>query len=158
MPKVISAGLLMFSVTKEAIKVFLVHPGGPFFTNKDNGWWGIPKGLPEENEDLLNAAIREFEEETGIKSSGEYLPLGTVEQKGGKTVYAWAFRTDNSIPFEIKCNTFSIEWPPGSGQMKSFPEVDKGDFFTIAEAEIKMNSAQKEFLVRLWEHLNKEKK
>ncbi len=158
MQKITSAGLLMFNVTNEEIKVFLVHPGGPFFAKKDNGWWGIPKGLPDENEDLLNAAVREFEEETGTKPSGEYIPLGTVEQKGGKTVYAWAFKTDNCIPFDIICNTFTIEWPPGSGKIQSFPEVDKGEFFTIGEAETKINSAQKEFLVRLLEYLNKEKK
>jgi predicted NUDIX family NTP pyrophosphohydrolase len=158
MTKIISAGLLMYHQNNTGIKVFLVHPGGPFFTNKDNGWWGIPKGLPDENEDLLNTAIREFEEETGLKPKGNYIPLGTVEQKGGKTVHAWAFENDNSDPVEIQCNTFTIEWPPRSGRFQDFPEVDKGDFFSIEEAEKKINSAQTEFLTRLMEYLKRDNK
>lgn len=156
MSKSTSCGLLMFYKNNDDLRVFLVHPGGPFFAKKDEGWWGIPKGLPEEDEELLTAAKREFEEETGIKPGTEFIPLGTVVQKGGKTVHCWAFETKNCEPIQIDCNTFNLEWPPGSGKINQYPEVDKGEFFPIEAAEIKINSAQKEFLIRLQNHLHKE--
>ncbi len=155
MAEVNSAGLLMFVNNKEGLKVFLVHPGGPFFTKKDEGYWGIPKGLPEENEDFLEAAKREFEEETGLRSNGSYLPLGTVKQKGGKIVHAWAFETKSADPIEIKCNTFNLEWPPKSKNIQAFPEVDKGEFFSVEEALEKINTAQSEFIFRLQKELQK---
>ncbi len=157
MPRQISAGLLMFSETINGLKVFLVHPGGPFFSNKDDGFWGIPKGLIEENEELLAAANREFEEETGIKPSGKLFPIGTVVQSNNKEVHAWAFKTENDKPIEITCNTFEMEWPPHSGKRQKYPEVDKGEFFTIEEAKMKMYSAQHPFLERLQEHLKNNK-
>jgi predicted NUDIX family NTP pyrophosphohydrolase len=150
----ISAGLLMYSVKNGKLKFFLVHPGGPFFANKDNGYWGIPKGLTENNEKLLEAAKREFEEETGIEPKGEFLELGTVVQKNGKTVHAWAFECEKDENIEIECNTFKMEWPPKSGKFREFPEVDKGKFFTEEEAKIKINSAQLVFIERLKEKLN----
>ncbi len=96
-----SAGLLMYHKSEKGLKIFLVHPGGPYFSRKDEGYWGIPKGLVEENEELLQAATREFEEETGIKSKGEYIPLGTTLQRNNKIVHAWAFEANNSKQFDI---------------------------------------------------------
>ncbi len=154
MPRQTSAGLLMFSETQNGLKVFLVHPGGPFFAKKDDGYWGIPKGLVEKNEELLSAAKREFEEETGIKPSNELFSLGTVVQSNNKEVHAWAFKCDSDDYIDITCNTFEMEWPPHSGKKQKFPEVDKGEFFTIAEAKSKMYSAQHPFLERLQEYLN----
>ncbi len=149
-----SAGLLMYSLSGDKLKVFLVHPGGPFFVNKDDGHWGIPKGLVDKDEDLLDAAIREFNEETGISPYGEYVPLGTIQQKNGKIVYAWAFQTKNDGRIETKSNTFEIEWPPHSGKKQKFPEIDKGEFFAIEEAKTKMIGAQYEFIERLRKHLS----
>jgi predicted NUDIX family NTP pyrophosphohydrolase len=158
MSELTSAGLLMFCIENSEIKVFLVHPGGPFFTNKDEGWWGIPKGLVNEGEELFNCAVREFEEETGIKPLGDFIYLGEVQQKGGKKVHAWAFQCSECSKIKINCNNFNLEWPPKSGKFRSFPEVDKGDFFSIGEAGVKINSAQKEFLNRLQDHLNSRSK
>jgi predicted NUDIX family NTP pyrophosphohydrolase len=152
MTKNISAGLLMYS-RKNDLKVFLVHPGGPYFRNKENDYWGIPKGLTEENEDHLQAALREFEEETGIKPEGEFIPLGSVIQKGGKKVYAWAFECPDDVPIKITSNTCEIEWPPRSGKKITRPEVDKGEFFTIEEAKVKMKKAQQDFLESLTKYL-----
>ena len=149
-----SAGLLMYHQKGQELKVFLVHPGGPFFTKKDDGYWGIPKGLVENDEEILQAALREFEEETGLKPEGDYLPLGTTTQKNNKIVHAWAFKSDNSEQFDIVCNTFEMEWPPNSGQKQQYPEVDRGEFFTVPEARKKVYSAQLVFIDRLLDHLN----
>jgi predicted NUDIX family NTP pyrophosphohydrolase len=153
MKNLISAGLLMYKRHAGIVKVFLVHPGGPFFVNKDEGYWSIPKGLVEGNEDLLKAAIREFEEETGINPKGDFIALNSVKQKSGKTVYAWAFEYFGNEEIKIVSNHFEVKWPPNSGKKQSFPEVDQGKLFTIAEAKQKMNSAQVEFLIRLEEKL-----
>ena len=153
MTKNISAGLLMFS-RKNGLKVFLVHPGGPFFRNKDDGFWGIPKGLIEGEEVHLETAEREFEEETGIHPSGEFIPIGQVTQKTGKIVHAWAFEVPDDAPVKINSNTCDIEWPPKSGKRITIPEVDKGAFFSIEEAKIKMNPAQHDFLNRLLSYLS----
>lgn len=147
-PKNISAGLLMYS-RKNGLKVFLVHPGGPYFMNKDDDYWGIPKGLTEEDEDHQQAAVREFKEETGIKPEGEFTPLGSVIQKGDKKVYAWAFECPDDDPIKITSNTCEVEWPPRSGKKITIPEVDKGEFFTIEEAKVKMKKAQQKFLDKL---------
>jgi len=147
-----SAGLLMFS-RKNGIKVFLVHPGGPFFRNKDDGFWGIPKGLIEGEEVHLEAAEREFEEETGIRPYGDFIPLGYITQKGGKIVFAWAFEVPADDAIIINSNTCEVEWPPNSGKRLTIPEVDKGEFFTIDEARIKMNPSQNDFLSRLLSYL-----
>jgi predicted NUDIX family NTP pyrophosphohydrolase len=150
----ISAGLLMYSRKKSKLKFFLVHPGGPFFVNKDLGYWGIPKGLTEGDEELLEAAKREFMEETGIKPEGKFIPLGQITQKSGKTVHAWAFECEMDENVEINCNTFKMEWPPKSGKIKEFPEVDKGEFFTEEKAREKITSAQLPLIERLKENLN----
>ena len=146
----ISAGLLMYRWNDQKIEYFLVHPGGPYFQNKDFGSWTIPKGEPNEGEELLQTAQREFFEETSIKPAPPYTELGQVKQKGGKLVYAWAFEKNCDDP--IQCNTFSLEWPPKSGKMTSFPEVDKGAYFKYDEALLKVNQAQIEFIIRLKAH------
>jgi predicted NUDIX family NTP pyrophosphohydrolase len=153
MPSETSAGLLMYSIKDEILKVFLVHPGGPFFKNKDDGFWSIPKGLIEKNEEYLQTAIREFQEETGISSEGEYLPLGSIKQKNGKIVYAWAFETENDDQQFIKSNTFKLEWPPHSGKIQEFPEIDRAEFFIVETSKKKINEAQIELITRLEKHL-----
>jgi predicted NUDIX family NTP pyrophosphohydrolase len=149
-----SAGLMMYRGNGATLEVFLVHPGGPFFRNKDEGFWGIPKGLPDEGEDLFDAARREFSEETGfpIPPGAEFIPLGQVKQKAGKVVHGWAFEGDCD-PAMLKCNTMRIQYPPGSGKWITAPEVDKGAFFTVNDARVKINSAQAAFLDRLVEAL-----
>src|SRR5687767_12795235 len=127
MPK-LSAGLLMFRRRQGVIEVFLVHPGGPFWAKKDLGAWTLPKGEYTESEDPLDAAKREFEEETGIQPNGEFIPLGQIRQTGGKIASAWAFEGDCD-PSKIRSNLFSMEWPPRSGRMQEFPEIDRGEWF-----------------------------
>ena len=139
----------MFLRAKEGLQVLLVHPGGPYFQKKDDGVWTIPKGEVAEGEDLLARARTEFEEEVGIAPSGDWIELGSVTQKGGKTVHAWAFEGDLPDDFELKSNTFQLEWPPRSGKMQTFPEVDKATFFSVDEARRKMNIAQTVFIDRL---------
>ncbi|HMJ46960.1 MAG TPA: NUDIX domain-containing protein [Ferruginibacter sp.] len=147
-----SAGILFYRLDNKRLEVFLVHPGGPFWKNKDNGTWSIPKGEFAENELPLDAAIREVKEETGISCSGTFIELNHIKQKGGKIIYAWALEKEID-PVEITSNTFEIEWPPRTGQFKSFPEVDKGDWFKIKEAKEKINSAQTGFIDELAQKL-----
>lgn len=149
-----SAGLLMFRMRQGELEVLLVHPGGPYFQNKDDGAWTIPKGEVGEGEDLLTRARTEFEEELGIAASGDWLDLGSVKQKGGKTVHAWAFAGDLKDAFELASNTFEMEWPPRSGKVQRFPEVDRVGFFPVEEARRKINVAQTAFLDRLMEQLD----
>ncbi|MEY2438850.1 MAG: hypothetical protein QOI34_235 [Verrucomicrobiota bacterium] len=144
-----SAGLLMFRRTASGLEVLLVHPGGPFFTNKDAGAWTIPKGEAGEGEDLQERARIEFREELGVTASGDWIALGSVKQKGGKTVHAWAFEGDLKDDFKLVSNTFEMEWPPHSARRQSFPEVDRASFFSLEEAKSKMNAAQIAFLDRL---------
>lgn len=125
----VSAGLLMYRLCDGVQEFFLVHPGGPFFRKKDTGWWTIPKGVPEPGEELLDAAQREFLEETGIRPRAPFKELGSVKQKGGKVVYAWAFQGEWDPSLGIKCNNFTIEWPPRSGKKVEFPEVDQAKWF-----------------------------
>lgn len=147
----ISAGLLLFRRRARDIEVLLVHPGGPYFRSKDEGAWTIPKGEAGEGEDLLARARIEFEEEIGVlpPSSGNPIELGWVKQKGGKTVHAWAIEGDLADDFRICCNTFELEWPPRSGKIAQFPEIDQAAFFALDAARIKINSAQTAFLDRL---------
>ena len=144
-----SAGLLMFRRKDSALEVLLVHPGGPFFVKKDDGAWTIPKGEAAPGEDFLARAQIEFEEELGIKPSGNWIELGSIKQKGGKTVYAWTFEGDLPEPFKLKSNSFQMEWPPRSGKLKEFPEIDRVEFFAEAVARQKINPAQTPFLDRL---------
>lgn len=154
MPSKTSAGLLMFRVRSGTVEVLLVHPGGPFFQNRDDGAWTIPKGEITEGEELLARARIEFEEELGIPASGPWLELGSVKQKGGKIVHAWAFSGDLEEGFELASNTFEMEWPPHSGKTQRFPEVDRASFFSMEQAREKINAAQAVFLDRLIELLD----
>jgi predicted NUDIX family NTP pyrophosphohydrolase len=147
-----SAGLLWYRWSGGVLEVFLVHPGGPFWAKKDEGSWSIPKGLVGEDEDKLEAAKREFAEETSILPSGPWIDLGEIRQKSGKNVYGWAFE-GNCHSARVKSNTFTLEWPPKSGQMKQFPEIDKGEFFSLSVALRKINQNQAELLKRLEKHL-----
>lgn len=144
----------MFRRKDSALEVLLVHPGGPFFARKDDGAWTIPKGEAAPGEDFLARAQIEFEEELGIKPSGNWIELGSIRQKGGKTVYAWAFEGDLPEHFKLTSNTFEMEWPPRSGKPKEFPEIDRVEFFAEAVARQKINPAQTPFLDRLRAALN----
>jgi len=139
----------MFRRRDSALEVLLVHPGGPFFQRKDDGAWTIPKGEVGPGEDLLTRAQIEFEEELGIQAQGNWIPLGSIKQKGGKTVHAWAFEGDLPESFEPKSNLFEMEWPPRSGKLKEFPEIDRAEFFTEEIARQKLKPAQVPFLDRL---------
>jgi predicted NUDIX family NTP pyrophosphohydrolase len=147
MPKV-SAGLLMYRVRGGALEVLLVHPGGPFFARKDEGAWSIPKGQLDGEEAPLDAARREFEEETGLAPAGPFRPLTPVTQTSGKVVHAWAFAGDCD-PSAVRSNTVTIEWPPGSGRRREFPEIDRAAFFGMKEARRKINPRQRPFLEEL---------
>ena len=136
-----SAGILLFRRGPAGVEVMLVHPGGPFWAKKDAGAWSIPKGLADEGEDLLAAAKREFLEETGTSVKGEFLALGAHKQPGGKTIVAWALEGDFD-PATLKSNMFAIEWPPRSGRMAEFPEVDRAAWYSIDEALEKVNKGQ----------------
>ena len=140
MPRV-SAGLLMYRIRDGKLQVLLAHPGGPFFKNKDDGAWTIPKVEIEPGEDMLEAAKREFREETGVTPTGPFVELTPITQKGGKVVHAWAFEGDCD-PGAVVSNTFSMEWPPKSGRQTEFPEMDRADFFDVASAGRKIKAAQ----------------
>lgn len=147
-----SAGILLYKSTNSILEVFLVHPGGPFFKNKDEGSWSIPKGEFLDDEEALRAAKREFEEETGHAIEGNFTSLGTIRQKSGKTVHAWAVEGD--INHEtIFSNTCEIEWPPHSRKKITIPEIDRAAWFGIDEAKRKINPAQAELIDRLEQHM-----
>lgn len=140
----------MFRKERGALEVLLAHPGGPFYQNKDDGVWTIPKGEIDPGEDLLARAQIEFEEEVGIPAAGaDWIDLGWVKQKGGKTVYAWAFEGNLPADFTCRSNLFEMQWPPRSGKMQSFPEVDRVCFFRLDAARRKLKEAQAPFLDRL---------
>jgi predicted NUDIX family NTP pyrophosphohydrolase len=143
-----SAGLLLFRRSPGPLELFLAHPGGPFWRGRDAGAWTIPKGLTEPGEDLLAAACREFEEETGVKPLGPFLPLGSVRQKAGKVIHAWAWEGD-ADPAAVTSNTMKAEWPRGTGRWLTFPEVDRCAWFTPDEARDRLNPAQAELVDRL---------
>lgn len=143
-----SAGILLYRFERKQLQFLLVHPGGPFWTKKDEGAWTIPKGEPGEEEDLLLAAQREFYEETGYQPEGKFLKLAPIKQKSGKLVHAWAVEGEMDVS-ELQSNTFELEWPPRSGKMKTFPEIDKAQWFTAQEALVKLLPAQKGFVEEL---------
>lgn len=142
-----SAGVLVYRVIN-GLEIFLVHPGGPFFKNKDLGAWTIPKGELNEDEEPLAAARREFFEETGFELAGEFAELGQIKQKAGKIVFAWATEQDIDET-KIISNTFQLELPARSKKFVTFPEIDKASWFNIDEAKMKINSAQIELIDRL---------
>jgi predicted NUDIX family NTP pyrophosphohydrolase len=151
-----SAGLIMYRIRDGVLHVLLVHPGGPFWAKKDLGAWSIPKGEVGEGEDFLEAAKREFFEELGINAEGPFTALGSVKQKAGKVVHAWAFEGDCD-PAMIRCSTFvEMEWPPKSGKTIRFREVDQVEFFGIEEANRKINAGQVPLLQRLVTLVGKE--
>ena len=140
----------MYRVRNGIIEVLLIHPGGPFWKNKDVGAWTIPKGELNQGEDPLAAAQREFQEELGITATAPFHPLGSIQQKGGKVVHGWAFEGDCD-PTQIQCSFHvELEWPPRSGKKVLFPEIDRAEFFTVDQAAaVKINPAQAELLSRL---------
>jgi predicted NUDIX family NTP pyrophosphohydrolase len=149
----LSAGILLFKHGAGGFEVFLVHPGGPFWAKKDLGAWSLPKGEYDRQEDPLNAALREFEEETSFRlEPGNLLPLGELKQPSGKIVTAWALEKDVDAAL-VKSNLFAMEWPPKSGQRQEFPEVDRAGWFPLAEARQKLLKGQVAFLDRLMEML-----
>lgn len=143
-----SAGILVYTRMMGSLRIFLVHPGGPYYAKKDPGAWTIPKGEFDDLEDPLVAAKREFKEETGLSLTGEFLPLTPFKQKSGKIIFAWAHETAFEAA-DIKSNTFEMEWPPRSGKKATFPEVDRGAWYTVEEALEKILEAQKVIIVEL---------
>jgi len=152
--KIQSAGLLLFRQRDKKVQVLLAHPGGPFWSRKDQGVWTIPKGLIGPSESLLSAAQREFAEETGYRPGGEAIPLGSAKQPGGKVVHVWAIEEDWD-PADLQSNTFEMEWPPRSGRWQLFPELDRASWFGIAEARLKILKGQAAFLDHLLETLGR---
>jgi predicted NUDIX family NTP pyrophosphohydrolase len=150
-----SAGILLFRRIGPEPEVLLVHPGGPFWKNKDEGAWSIPKGEYDQNEDPLAAAKRELEEETGLRPAGDLISLGEVRQSGAKTVTAWAVEGTCDAA-NIRSNTFSMPWPPGSSELREFPEVDRAEWFALEIARRKILKGQTELLERLARHLRRE--
>ncbi|ASK29283.1 NUDIX hydrolase [Chryseobacterium sp. T16E-39] len=150
----ISAGILLFKKEKNNLFYFLVHPGGPFWKNKDSGAWSIPKGEIEPDEDPLKRALIEFTEETGQTLKGEFIELSPILQKGGKTVYAWAVEGDIETS-QLFSNSVQIEWPPRSGKLIEIPEVDQWEWFDADEAKIRINTAQIALLSELEDLLRK---
>ena len=144
----VSAGLLLYRRSQKGLELFLAHPGGPFWRDKDTGAWTIPKGLVDEGEALLDAARREFREETGVEPTGPFLPLGEVRQKAGKRVHAWAWEGDVDAD-AVTSNEMRTEWPRGSGRWITFPEVDRCAWYPPDVARAKLNAAQSEFVGRL---------
>jgi predicted NUDIX family NTP pyrophosphohydrolase len=139
---------LLFRRGSAGLELFLAHPGGPFWKGRDAGAWTIPKGVAETGEDPLAAACREFEEETGVPPHGPFIPLGSIRQKAGKLVHAWAWEGD-ADPARVSSNVMRTEWPRGSGRWLTFPEVDRCAWFDPTVAREKINPAQAEFIDRL---------
>ena len=149
-----SAGILLYRLKSGELQVLLVHPGGPFWAKKDAGSWSVPKGEPDENEEILPAAIREMEEETGFKAKGNFISLTPVKQRSGKIIYAFALQSEFE-PENLKSNTCFVEWPPLSGKKLEIPEVDKAAWFSLEEAQEKIVKGQVPILTELKEKLEK---
>ncbi|MDD1761971.1 MAG: NUDIX domain-containing protein [Methanothrix sp.] len=143
-----SAGILLFRVRDERLQMLLAHPGGPFWSDKDEGAWSIPKGMFDNDETPLEAAKRELFEETGIKANGEFIDLGSIRLPSRKIVFIWAIRSDWDAK-KIISNKFSLEWPKGSGILREFPEVDRAEWFDVKTARKKIQKGQAEFIDRL---------
>ncbi len=143
----------MYRQRGDTLEVLLGHPGGPYWTRKDIGAWTLPKGEYDNTELPMDAALREFGEETGFAATPPFLPLGELRMKSGKRITAWAFEGD-ADPAQLECNSFEIEWPPRSGQMRSFPEIDRVQWFDLKEARRRLLPAQSGFIDRLLEALS----
>lgn len=143
-----SAGILCYRYRAQLLEVFLVHPGGPFWARRDEGAWSIPKGIINADESPLAAAIREFHEETGFEVSEGFIALGQLQQASKKIVHAWAVLADFDAS-QLRSNSFTLEWPRNSGQLREYPEVDRGDWFSLAQARQKIYQGQLTFLDRL---------
>jgi len=140
----------MYHFKDQKLHVFLAHMGGPYYKNKDDGYWGIPKGEQHDNEDIFETAKREFLEETGISvQEKDFLELGFVKTASGRIVHMWAFEDGTFDPAKMICNTFALEWPPKSGKIQEFPENDRGDYFPLETAFKKILKGEEEFLKRL---------
>ena len=148
MAKKLSAGILLYRQTRGWLEVLLVHPGGPFWSKRDEGAWSIPKGEYQEPEDALAVAKREFQEETGFEVRGDGVPLAPVRQPGGKLISAWAVAGDVDAN-AIRSNSFSLEWPPHSGRITEYPEVDRAEWFDLLRARTKLLPGQRPFLDQL---------
>lgn len=148
MAKKLSAGILLYRRRQEGLQVFLVHPGGPFWAKKDEGAWSIPKGIYQETEEALVAAKREFHEETGSEVNGPFRALSPLKQPSGKVLSVWAAEGDLDET-RLNSNTFFLEWPPRSGRMQEFPEVDRGAWFDLLAARTKLQQGQRGFLDQL---------
>ena len=140
-----SAGIVLYRKRHRILEIFLIHPGGPYWARKDDGAWSIPKGEYEQGEEALLAAQREFLEETGVAVNGPFLALAPVRQPSGKIITAWAVEGDLD-PTRLRSNRFSLEWPPKSGVMQSFPEVDRGAWFSLVHARGKLSPGQRPLL------------
>jgi predicted NUDIX family NTP pyrophosphohydrolase len=145
-----SAGIVLYRHRRGILEIFLVHPGGPYWANKDRGAWSIPKGEYQDGEQPLQAAQREFLEETGVAISGPFLPLAPVRQASGKVITAWAIEGDLD-PTKLRSNHFVMQWPPKSGVMQSFPEVDRGAWLSVPECQAKLLAGQRPLLEQLVE-------
>lgn len=150
-----SGGVLLYRYEHGELQVMLVHPGGPFWANKDEGAWSIPKGVFEQNEPPIEAARREFKEETGFDVDGEFIELGRVKQRSNKMVHVWALEKDVDAA-AARSNTFTMQWPRNSGQIREYPEVDRAQWFGLAEARRKILKGQAEFVDRLARKLGME--
>ncbi|MGE5318456.1 MAG: NUDIX domain-containing protein [Chloroflexota bacterium] len=148
-----SAGILVYRFQNKQLQILLVHPGGPYWAHKDDGVWSIPKGEIDMGEKTEEAAKREFYEETGFKIDGDFIPLSPVRLMSGKIIHAFAIEGDLDASL-IHSNNFSIEWPPSSGKIQQFPEIDKGEWFTPTEAKVKLSRAQVAFINELMSILN----
>jgi len=154
MSQKISAGLIMYRWNFEDLEVLLAHPGGPLYEAKDQGFWSIPKGLVESNETLLATAFREFTEETGLTPEiTNLLPLGSIIERNGKIIYAWAFQGNCDTTLPVNSNLFQMEWPPKSGELCSFPEIDRLAFYPVNTAKIKIETVQQYFIEQLEQHV-----
>ncbi|MDJ0956001.1 MAG: NUDIX domain-containing protein [Arenicellales bacterium] len=147
-----SAGLLLYRYAGSELQLLLVHPGGPFWAKRDAGAWSIPKGIYEQNEHPLQAAKREFKEETGYEVEGHFIDLGEIKQPSGKIIHAWAIEQDIDTA-NIVSNTFRLEWPRNSGNVKEYPEIDKGEWFKIDQARRKILKGQADFIEKLIEEI-----
>ena len=154
MGKRLSAGILLYRIRNHAIQALLVHPGGPFWAKKDEGAWSIPKGEYDEGADALEAAKREFHEETGFEIHGETVPLMPVRQPSGKVISIWAVEGDIEAT-SIRSSSFRMEWPPKSGRFQEFPEVDRAEWFDLSTAHRKILSGQRPFLAQLERMINR---